>query len=306
MPSAYQPPTSAYKPVYAAGYLPTFMQQGMDNANQQAQTQQLQAGGGSGAGGNYGHALELNSALDYTRGRGDATMQDPYLQSALTRLSDIQSGKELPYSKAVKAQMLSRQGDMSAAAEHAQAQSLAEQQASLGGNASDPSYKAAMRAMDQGRQAGNQAAAGDIDTQATLQNFAAQNEATRQLQASRLAQHSQADTQYTQAAAFLAGSGSQGEHVNAYPQQQPYQAPAFNPPPMPNYDFGDYSQPPAPAAPITTGTQANPVYAARDPYGGQGAPAAPATPTYQAPQVQNPWSWNPAQSQQSYIFPTQS
>lgn len=94
---------------------------------------------------------------------------------------DVMGGKTLPFSPFKQSQMLSQQSDMSAAAEGAQNEQLANQAAMGGASASDPSMAAARSSNMAHRQTANQTAARDISAAAEQQNFAAQMEAASQL-----------------------------------------------------------------------------------------------------------------------------
>lgn len=300
-PSAYQPPGNSYSnPIqrpWAPGYLPTQMDV--------ARTTPYSGGAGSAGGGDpsrEGMAGVANRIIQDTEGRGDATMSDPYLTAALSRLSDIQSGKAVPFTDAVKSQMVSRHGDMSAAAEAANAEDLRESVAAGGGNMSDPSARARLSQGTQQRQAENLGYAGDVDTNSTLQNFQAQNDATHAITGTRLSQLNEANGQYNLGAHYHSGYTQQGDHVPGFQ----YQPPATQPwagASSPSYQFGggssgDTSSPWAsdnggsvwagsgvnnpppqyygngsgPSYPNTTGSQSSPVYVNQDPYGGQGSP----------------------------------
>jgi hypothetical protein len=257
------------------------------------------SGGGAAGGADGGMAAVANRIIQDTEGRGDATMQDPYLTAVLKRLDDIQAGKDLPYTDAVKSQITARHGDMGAAAEAANAEDLREATAANGGSMSDPSARARLSQGTQQRQAENLAFAGDLNTKATLENFNARNDASRAIAATRLPQLGEANGQYNLGAQYHSRYTTEDPHVSSF-QYQPAAAPAPAPR-APSYQFGGGagggSSAPSPWAssnggsvwagsgipnpdPVyggshgstTQGTAANPVYALQDPYGGEAAP----------------------------------
>lgn len=190
----------------------------------QLAARQAAKGGAAGSGNAAVDRIADDRAHIYadTEGRGDATLQDPRLTAMLDRLDAVATGKDVPYTDAVKTQMLARRGDMSAAAEAANAESLREAVAARGGSMADPSAQAMLRQGQAARQQQNQAAAGDLDTQAQLANFSARQQANGALGSARLAQLGEANSQYNRGAGFRAmESEDVGGHVNAV-------APAWN------------------------------------------------------------------------------
>lgn len=161
---------------------------------------------------------DRNATFNDTEGRGTATMDDPRVNAALDQLQGVMNGTDAPYTQRVQDQLLARQGDMSAAAEGANADTLREGIAARGGSMLDPSAQAALHQLTQGRQQENQAAAGDIGTQATLQNFGARMNATGQLASTRLAQLGEANSQFNQGAHYRSLSQQTGAHVNGQTQ----------------------------------------------------------------------------------------
>lgn len=101
--------------------------------------------------------------------------------SAEAWMNDVLAGKNLPFSPFTQSQMLSKQSDMSAAAEGARNQQLANTAAMGGASASDPSMNAARMSNMAARQVQNQTSARDIGAQAAQANFGAQMDAASQL-----------------------------------------------------------------------------------------------------------------------------
>ncbi len=168
-----------------------------------------------GAGGGVDPAEEnRRKALALTEGRGDATMNDPRVTAALDMIQK-QMGTG-PYSAQVVNQQANRMADRTATAAGATAAQLREQLAARGGDPNDPSFQAALRAADTGRQQQNNADRGDLESTATLQNYGAQNAAANQLANQRLGQLGQANTQYNQAANLYANEQYSGGHQNTY------------------------------------------------------------------------------------------
>ena len=175
-----------------------------------------------------------NSALDMTQGRGDATMNDPRVGAALDLLQ--QHTKEGPYTGEVVNQQANRMADRTSAMAGNQAQSLRERAANSGGNVNDPSYQAAMNQANTGRMQQNNADRGDLETQATLNNYREQGNAAGQLGNMRMGQLGMANNQYNQASQLYANQQISGGHTNALgsgdqgkPQKLGYQTPQYNP-----------------------------------------------------------------------------
>ena len=175
-----------------------------------------------------------NSALDMTQGRGDATMNDPRVGAALDLLQ--QHTKEGPYTGEVVNQQANRMADRTSAMAANQAQSLRERAANSGGNVNDPSYQAAMNQANTGRMQQNNADRGDLETQATLNNYREQGNAAGQLGSMRMGQLGMANNQYNQAGQMYANQQISGGHTNALgggnqgkPQNLGYQTPQYNP-----------------------------------------------------------------------------
>lgn len=180
--------------------------------DQLAQLQSSQKSAGASAGGDP--AANRAKALGLTEGRGDATMNDPRITAALDMIQK-QMG-EGPYSAQVVNQQANRMADRTATTAGQTAQSLRDQMAARGGNPNDPSFQAAMRAADSGRMQQNNADRGDLESNATLQNYSAQNAAANQLANQRMSQLGQANGQYNQAAQLYAGEQFSGDHQNTY------------------------------------------------------------------------------------------
>lgn len=165
-------------------------------------------------------AADRKKALDLTEGRGDATMNDPRINAALDMIQkQMASG---PYTDQVVNQQANRMADRTATAAGQTAQSLRDQMTARGGNMNDPSFQAALRNADSGRMQQNNANRGDLESNATLQNYSAQNAAANQLANQRMSQLGQANGQYNQAANLYANEQFSGGHVNSYgTQSQP-------------------------------------------------------------------------------------
>jgi len=101
--------------------------------------------------------------------------------AALARLGQVGSGENKPVGPAERANQVSTQSDMSAAAEAQQQQALARTTAAGGGSLYDPSHGAAERELTANRQERNQRSVNAIDTNAAQQNFDAQFAANRLL-----------------------------------------------------------------------------------------------------------------------------
>lgn len=152
-----------------------------------------------------------DSAQGMTAGVSDSLMNDPRIEAALGQLQKGMS--EGPYSEAVQNQMISRNADSSAYAEGVNADELRNQLAARGIGANDPGYQSALREMQQGRQAGNLAFAGDTRSNATLQNYGAQQAAAQALAGTRLNQYNSAAPGYSQAANMQANRQFAGNRV---------------------------------------------------------------------------------------------
>ena len=191
--------------------------------------------GSSGSGGRLSQAQQnWNSALDMTQGRGDATMNDPRVGAALDLLQ--QHTKEGPYTGAVVNQQANRMADRTSAMAGNQAEALRTRAANSGGNVNDPSYQAAINQADTGRMQQNNADRGDLETQATLNNYREQGNAAGQLGSMRMGQLGMANNQYNQASQLYANQQQTSGHSNALsngnqgqPQKLGYQTPQYNP-----------------------------------------------------------------------------
>jgi hypothetical protein len=106
---------------------------------------------------------------------------DPDMTAAMQYLRSVMEGNNVPFTDAVKNQMLSQQSGMNAAAEAGQNQALTRSAAVGGSSGNDPSLRGAMRQSMAARQGANTEAAGKINTQATLANNQAQGTAGQQL-----------------------------------------------------------------------------------------------------------------------------
>jgi hypothetical protein len=106
---------------------------------------------------------------------------DPDMTAAMQYLRSAMNGQNVPFTDAVKSQMLSQQSGMNAAAEGAQNQSLRSGAATGGASSNDPSLRGALRQSMAQRQGANTTAAGQINTQATLANNQVQNQSAQNL-----------------------------------------------------------------------------------------------------------------------------
>lgn len=175
-----------------------------------------------------------NSALDMTQGRGDATMNDPRIGAALDLLQ--QHTNEGPYTGAVVNQQANRMADRTAAMAGNQAEALRNRTANSGGNVNDPSFQAALTQADTGRMQQNNADRGDLETQATLNNYREQGNAAGQLGSMRMGQVGMANNQYNQAAQMYANQQQTNGHTNGVPNAMQtnipklgYQTPTYSP-----------------------------------------------------------------------------
>lgn len=114
-------------------------------------------------------------------GAPPAMTKDAAQQAAIARLSATGSGQNMPVTDATKAGLVSRQSDMSAAAEAQQNAALRRTTAGGGGSLYDPSHGAAERETASDRQIANQQAVREIDLGAQQQNWEAQFAANRLL-----------------------------------------------------------------------------------------------------------------------------
>ena len=158
-----------------------------------------------------------------TRGRGDATMNDPRITAALDRLQ--KNTEEGPYSPGVVNQMSNRMADRTAAMDAGQTSALREQVANRGGSMNDPSFQAAMNASNTGRMQQNNADRGDLESKAAVTNYGAQGQSAQALAGTRLGQLSHADNMYGQAADMYANQQTDsGQRQSTVPSF----APSFN------------------------------------------------------------------------------
>jgi hypothetical protein len=160
----------------------------------------------------------FQSALDMTRGRGDAVMSDPYTQAALDRFKGVLGGHDVPYTDQVQNQLLARQADAGSAAAGAQGQMLRDSMTALGGSMSDPQAQAAIRQIQAQLGSQNNANLGDMQSKATLANFGAKNYAASSLAATRGSQLGMANSQYNQAGQLYANQQLAGPHQSGMAQ----------------------------------------------------------------------------------------
>lgn len=189
-----------------------------------------------------------------TEGRGQATLNDPYTQAALTRFQGVANGTTLPYDATTKNALLTSASNASASAEGSQAQMLQQQLAMNGGSMNDPAAQAALRQLASTRQGANQDSLNGINQTANLANFDAQNQGAQQLAGIRSNQNAQANQMYLAGAGYRAQDyatsespggripmgngmvGNQGYNPQQLPALQPYtpqpagQAPAAQAP----------------------------------------------------------------------------
>ena len=140
--------------------------------------------------------------------------------SAEAWMNDVLAGKNLPFSPFTQSQMLSKQSDMSAAAEGARNQQLANTAAMGGASAGDPSMNAARMSNMAARQAQNQTSARDIGAQAAQANFGAQMDAASQLNQNAMNREAFANGMQRTALGFMpwaqGGGGGQSSGGNNF------------------------------------------------------------------------------------------
>lgn len=151
----------------------------LDNSMNSVYMQQgAQSGPWWGAGDATAYGTPVDGSFLNTSNRGG---QDPDLTAAMQYLRGVMQGDNVPFTDAVKAQMLGQQSSMNAAAEAGQNQALRTGAAVGGASGNDPSLRGALRQSMAARQGANTTAAGQINTQATLANQQAQSQAGQQL-----------------------------------------------------------------------------------------------------------------------------
>ena len=96
-------------------------------------------------------------------------------------LSDVLSGKNLPFNAQVQAQQMSQASDMNAAGENARNGQIDANAAAGGASAHDPSLQGAKASNFARRQTENQQAARDVSERGAAQNYAAQRSAAGEL-----------------------------------------------------------------------------------------------------------------------------
>lgn len=175
-------------------------------------------------------AKSRQKALDLTEGRGDAVMNDAMTNAALQRLQGVMNGKDVPYTDQVVNQQLAQRAGATAEGAGSQAELLRRQAAGMGGSMADPSFQAKLREINQNRVAQNLTSQGQLQSQATLQNFGARENATNSLLSGRMGQMGMANSMYTQGANIYANDYSTGQHQSAVQM------------PQMNYSFGQQPQ----------------------------------------------------------------
>lgn len=158
--------------------------------------------------------------------------------AAVKYLNRVLEGKELPYDQATKANMLSEQSGMAAAAESAQNQELMNNATAGGASANDPSLAAAKRSNLARRQSANMGAARDIAQNANVQNFGAKEGAAKALATFGLAEQDRA-LQAMQAQAQTGYAQSEPTGVGWAAARQPFPD-ATESWSMPNYSANPY------------------------------------------------------------------
>jgi hypothetical protein len=146
--------------------------------------------------------------------------------AALQRLEAVGKGESGPVDAATKANMLSKQSDMSAAMESQQNAALRRTTAAGGGSLYDPSQGAAEGENAEERQLANMASKRDIDLGAQQQNWEAQFAANRLL-AAQSDGGINSGNPYGQYGRYGAPP-QQGQQTGAQPYQGPAQTPGTN------------------------------------------------------------------------------
>lgn len=116
------------------------------------------------------------------------TANDPYINSALGRLRGTVDGTHLPYDANTRANLTSKATDMNAAAEASNAEDVQERIARNGGSMNDPAAQAALARLKSQRQGANTTAVQNIESQANVANFGAQQQAAGAMGDMRLSQ----------------------------------------------------------------------------------------------------------------------
>lgn len=169
-------------------------------------------GGGTGGTGGSSGGMTAGMFGAADDGRRDF-VHDDYVNAALGRLQSVASGQNLPFDETTRSNMLSRAGDMNAAAEEQQAGSMRDSAAAGGASLSDPSYAAAQRELSSRRQGANANAAQDIDMTANRENFAAQNTANNQMATLRFDQRSRSPVAAQPAPGAGSPNGNTSQHT---------------------------------------------------------------------------------------------
>ncbi len=206
-----------------ANYVNAARGRGVGTVSREAFMAQYQPGSGAGAGGGVDLNAERAATFADTEGRGAATMDDPRLGIALDRLQGVTTGQDEPYTQQVQDQLLSRHADATTAQAGSQAKMLRTSATANGFGANDPSVLAHLNEINTNREQSNNAALGDIQSQATMQNFGAREQAAMQLLSGRLSQLGEANRNYNQGAGYHASTQVSSGHEGGV---APYQPPA--------------------------------------------------------------------------------
>lgn len=218
----------------------------------------------------------FNQIMQLTKGRAGELRHDPVQNQVMNYLRGTISGKNVPYSNTVLNSLNAQHGRGTAAAEAAQMQSLRDSLGATGGSIYDPSYAAAQREAMSQRQGANLDYAGQLNAQAGLANFQAQQQGAGMLGSLRNAQNAQINGLQGQAANYTAGRF----------YETPNSTPSAPTTLMPQYGGGGQMGMAGQTQKPTTGTQSQAPIAAAP------KPMAPAPAPQQPQQRQMPFQFN--------------
>jgi hypothetical protein len=212
---------------------------------------------------------QFRKVMQLTQGRANELRHDPVQQQVMQYLKGVLGGKTMPYTDNTMNALKAQFGKGSASAEAAQMQTLRDSIGASGGSIYDPSYQAASREAQSQRQGANLDYAGQLNAQAGLANFQAQQNAGGMLGSLRNAQNAQINGLSQAAAGMQAGRFF----------EQPTAAPSAPTTLMPQYGGGGQmgaatggkpAQPSAPQQQPQAATQTAPqATRAPQPYWGQ-------------------------------------
>lgn len=147
----------------------------------------------------------------HTYGRANQLQNDPVQRQIIQQLRGVISGQNTPYNESTLNALQGQQARGSATAQAAQMETLRQQLGASGGSIYDPGYGAALRESDSVRQGQNMDYAGQLRAMAALENFNAQQNATRSLAGVNQAQNAQINQ------LGLAGAGFQAQRHQQVP-----------------------------------------------------------------------------------------